>query len=531
MQRKLLLVDDEVGILRALRRLFRRAGYEIFVAESAEEALELLAVEEIPLILSDFRMPGADGGTLLQRAVELDPPCVGMILSGFAELKQVLGAFNTGAVHRFVSKPWIDTELLELIESAFHVADLKRSDIDLDRSGLLDQLQQTYKRFYPLNLVDELDSRAGREKQLFVVEFAAPRKVLAGKGFDTKQALASLVTELVAQLPETTAFCHWNGYTLMLLLPSSDADLVEIKLQAQADRLRWVSSPAVDLSGADRMRHGLLALAHTEPDRVEFASSGWSSLLDAELSDTVTRAINDQSFSVVFQPVCADSGELRGLEALVRCPAITASNLLLGDGIRQIELLGYSDPFTDLQLGAALADFRKLQLPDDIKLVLNFSMRQCSSPHFRHLLTQHLSASGMRMEQLSIDISESTVRSRIPGCLENLEWLRSSGVELTLDDQGSAHAYLNSEDVHIVSTVKLDREFLHELDTHANRQEMLLNLCNRIEQRGKRLSFEGVENKQQLSFLKEHFRFTYQGYALAKPMAIAELQVWFANQV
>lgn len=232
MQRNLLLVDDEVGILRALRRLFRRAGYQISIAESAEEALERLAVEEFPVILSDFRMPGADGGALLQRAAELDPPCVGLILSGFAELKQVLGAFNSGAVHRFVPKPWVDKDLLEQIENAFHIAEQKRSDIDMDRRGLLNSLQRDYQRFYPVNLVDELDTPGGKTRALYAVEFSSPRVVLAQEQLDTKSALALLTDRLVRTLPNDTGFCHWNGYTLMLLVDSEQSASVEEQLRS-----------------------------------------------------------------------------------------------------------------------------------------------------------------------------------------------------------------------------------------------------------------------------------------------------------
>jgi EAL domain-containing protein (putative c-di-GMP-specific phosphodiesterase class I) len=103
-------------------------------------------------------------------------------------------------------------------------------------------------------------------------------------------------------------------------------------------------------------------------------------------------------------------------------------------------------------------------------------------------------------------------------------------VELTLDDQGAAHAYFNTDDVLAVDAVKLDRAFLHELDAHPNKQEMLVNLCERIEARGKRLSFEGVENQQQLSFVRERYRFSYQGYGLAKPMSGPDIRLWLSQR-
>ncbi|MDA7793523.1 response regulator [Glaciecola sp.] len=57
-----LIVDDEINILKSMRRMFKQAGYEVFTAESGLEGLALLADESIQVILSDFRMPVMNGG-------------------------------------------------------------------------------------------------------------------------------------------------------------------------------------------------------------------------------------------------------------------------------------------------------------------------------------------------------------------------------------------------------------------------------------------------------------------------------------
>ena len=58
MSKEILLVDDEVAILRALQRVFTRAGYRVFICESGAAGLALLAEQPVSLIISDFRMPG-----------------------------------------------------------------------------------------------------------------------------------------------------------------------------------------------------------------------------------------------------------------------------------------------------------------------------------------------------------------------------------------------------------------------------------------------------------------------------------------
>jgi EAL domain-containing protein (putative c-di-GMP-specific phosphodiesterase class I)/CheY-like chemotaxis protein len=117
--RTLLLVDDEEGILSALKRLFRRDGYRILTASSGADALELLATEPVDVILSDQRMPGMTGVDFLRRTKALHPHTIRMTLSGFTDLQSIIDAVNEGAVYKFLTKPWDDARLREHVALAF----------------------------------------------------------------------------------------------------------------------------------------------------------------------------------------------------------------------------------------------------------------------------------------------------------------------------------------------------------------------------------------------------------------------------
>jgi diguanylate cyclase (GGDEF)-like protein/PAS domain S-box-containing protein len=117
--RTLLLVDDEPNILSALKRLIRRANYKILTAASGKEGLELLAQNDIDVIVSDQRMPGMTGVEFLRTVKNLYPDTVRIVLSGFTELQSVTDAVNEGAIYKFLTKPWDDAQLREHIEEAF----------------------------------------------------------------------------------------------------------------------------------------------------------------------------------------------------------------------------------------------------------------------------------------------------------------------------------------------------------------------------------------------------------------------------
>lgn len=121
MAKTLLLIDDEAPILRALKRLFRRSGYTLLTAESAEEGLALCMEHSPQVVLSDFMLPGMNGSELLQKTAELVPAPVGILLSGHAELNLVLEALNSGQVFKFITKPWQDAELLQQVERGFEL--------------------------------------------------------------------------------------------------------------------------------------------------------------------------------------------------------------------------------------------------------------------------------------------------------------------------------------------------------------------------------------------------------------------------
>jgi CheY-like chemotaxis protein len=118
--RTLLLVDDEENILAALRRLLRRNGYRILTATSGREGLELLASNEVDVIISDQRMPNMTGVEFLRQAKLVWPESIRMVLSGYTELQSIADAINEGAIYKFLTKPWEDEQLREQVEGAFH---------------------------------------------------------------------------------------------------------------------------------------------------------------------------------------------------------------------------------------------------------------------------------------------------------------------------------------------------------------------------------------------------------------------------
>lgn len=122
---KLLIVDDERATRRAMARALSDVA-PIVEAESAEEALQVLASEPVAVILSDHDMPGMTGMDLL-RMVRLRWPLVQrLVITASHDFDVAVRAINLGEVARFVTKPWQDDELRCSVQQAFEHAELER---------------------------------------------------------------------------------------------------------------------------------------------------------------------------------------------------------------------------------------------------------------------------------------------------------------------------------------------------------------------------------------------------------------------
>ncbi len=116
---RLLLVDDEQNILRALRRLLLRGDWLIETAPDAEKALELFPRFQPAVVISDFRMPGMNGVEFLAKVKAQSPHTQRIMLTGQADQQAIEEAINRSEVFRFISKPWNDAQLMLTVKSAF----------------------------------------------------------------------------------------------------------------------------------------------------------------------------------------------------------------------------------------------------------------------------------------------------------------------------------------------------------------------------------------------------------------------------
>jgi two-component system response regulator AtoC len=135
----LLLVEDESALREAIAEQLGDRGYRVQQAASGEEALDRLAEFAYDIIISDLRLPGIDGTSLVQAAVGRYPEIVAIVVTGYGTIKDAVEAIKRGAFD-FVNKPFQIDELLHVLDSA-----LEQRRLRSENAYLRAQLEERYK--------------------------------------------------------------------------------------------------------------------------------------------------------------------------------------------------------------------------------------------------------------------------------------------------------------------------------------------------------------------------------------------------
>ena len=127
---RILYVDDEENNLQAFKATFRRI-YDIYLAQSANEAREILKNHDVQIIITDQRMPDETGVDLLASIIPSNPDPIRILLTGYTDIQAVIDAINKGQVYHYLTKPWEEEYMKNVISNAFEVYSLRRENRQL----------------------------------------------------------------------------------------------------------------------------------------------------------------------------------------------------------------------------------------------------------------------------------------------------------------------------------------------------------------------------------------------------------------
>ncbi len=275
MSTKILIVDDEQAILDSLYRFCKRRKWNAFKANGGQEALEVLKTETIDIIISDMRMPEMDGARFLEKAKDLSPKSVRILLTGYADMDAVIHAVNNAKIYNYLNKPWDDQMLESVINSAI---DFKEKEDE--RLHLIDEVDKKNKELKAINGSLEEKVKSRTEKLQAAMQKAQISNQKVSKNF--REAL-SLITNLIEMQDGSesncTAIMAETSVALAKELELSPVEVEQIRIAAQLHNIGKLSLPeSIRQKPINKLNKAELDIYHTHPIQGETILSGMTGL-------------------------------------------------------------------------------------------------------------------------------------------------------------------------------------------------------------------------------------------------------------
>jgi len=142
----LLVVDDEEGVRRSLKRVLEKDGYGILLAKDGQEALEIVrrGEQEIETVICDYRMPGLDGLETLREIGRMDAEITRIILTAYATMTNAIEAVNSG-IDGFLTKPFENEELRAKVREC----NIKKRLKQFVSEQVMEEIQKNARTIHP----------------------------------------------------------------------------------------------------------------------------------------------------------------------------------------------------------------------------------------------------------------------------------------------------------------------------------------------------------------------------------------------
>ena len=201
-----LIVDDEVDLRNAIVAYLTQEGYDVQAASNGEEALERVKSVPFDILVTDMKLPGIDGTTVLQEALALYPELIGIIITGYGTVESAVQAMKKGA-YDYIAKPFQLVEISLVVKQA-----LERRRLKAENAYLKTQLKEKYRfesivgNSKPMHEVFQMvETISGTNSTVLITGETGTGKELIAKAihFNSQRREQKIVSINCGAIPET----------------------------------------------------------------------------------------------------------------------------------------------------------------------------------------------------------------------------------------------------------------------------------------------------------------------------------------
>lgn len=542
--RRILVVEDDL-INREILSLMLRDTYDILIAETGKQALELLESDygTLSLVLLDLNLPDMKGVDILRRikgnALTARLPVIVMTADQNAEVECLtLGATD------FISKPYPKQEIV--------LARIRRTielfeDRDIIRWTERDQLTGLYNREFFYRYAAQHDEYHPEEPtDAIVLDINHFHMVNERYGKEFGDRVLRLVAEkLRAKVSDSDGIvCRKEDDTFLIYcLHRSDYGQIldGVCMQMETDyqiRARMGVYPDVDRGidmerRFDRAKQAADAVKNSYSQTVGFYDNAMheKELYLEQLLEDFHTAIREKQFTVFYQPkfdVRPDEPVLCSTEALARWRHPKLGLISPGVFIPLFEKNGLIRELDSFVWREAVAQIRTWEerLGRLIPVSVNVSRIDLNDPPLLKILEKTVDEAGIGRESILLEITESAYTDNAEQIVNVVKSLRESGFFIEMDDFGTGFSSLNMITTLPIDALKLDIQFIRTAFRDRKDTRLLETVIRLAQSLGLSTIAEGVETEEQMLTLKALGCDVVQGYYFSKPLPADEFEAF-----
>ena len=250
------------------------------------------------------------------------------------------------------------------------------------------------------------------------------------------------------------------------------------------------------------------------------------------LESHLRHAIERDELLLYYQPkIDLVTGQINSIEALLRWKHGERGLVPPSDFIPLAEESGLIVPIGEWVFEAVCKQINlwDAQGQSKLRVAVNLSGRQFREDDLVRKIENIVSQAGIPAGRLEIEITESTIIDNPDQAIQTLNALRANGFRLSIDDFGTGYSSLSYLKRFPLNTLKIDRSFVRDLVSDSEDARIVTAVIGLAHGLGLRVVAEGVENEEQLEFLRRHHCDEVQGFYFSKPIPSDDLDEFLEN--
>jgi diguanylate cyclase (GGDEF)-like protein len=555
----ILVIEDEKSIRSNIVRILHFGNFQVLEAPDGQTGVDMAKSYLPDLIVCDIMMPGLDGYQVFRELSEQAETAIipFVFLSAKADRTEIRHGMSIGA-DDYLTKPFTSAELLQAVTARLtkqvsvtepYVNEMKRAATNLSQVAYTDPLTNLPNRILLRHRLGELLRQARQQQSslaVFSLNICKFRQVNSLYGQSTGDMLLKAVADRLNALAENdriVARMGSNEFCILWtdVLVKEDVQTLATQIIQQIQQPYLIGDHSIDirvclgvsiypqhadnpdtlLARSETAQHWCQKVVPATTYKVYDPVMTQTDREQKELEIDLRHAIAHQEFDLHYQPqVNVITGRLMGVEALLRWQHPTRGLVPTDQVIAIAEETGLITQIGEWVFSTAARHFKEWQQTSlsPLKLAINLSFRQLQDDNLIQHLTQVIADTEINAASIMLELTETSLMSQLDSTKVILEKLTALGISIAIDDFGIGYTSLAHLKHLPINLLKIDQSFVGRINIDKQDAAIVTAIIAMAQSLGLRVIAEGVETRDQLSFLSKQGCYAIQGYICCPPV-------------